>query len=324
MEESLDLIQVIVTDYEFPSLDIERGIIEGAGFTLAEASPHCRTEDDVIRSCGGADVLLVQWAPVTRRVLEALPRVRCIVRYGVGVNNFDLDAAKDLGVTAANVPDFCVDEVSDHAMAMILSLVRRIPQDHNQIVRGEWGITRFRPIPAPADLTLGLVSFGKIARRVAEKAAVFGFGLAAWDPYLPAGAFDQAGVKKLEFDELIATSDIISLHCPLVTETQKLINADVFARMKDGAILINTSRGPVVDEAALIDALRGGRLKGAGLDVFEAEPLPGGSPLRGFDNVILTSHAASASERAVSVLRTKAAGAALDFLQGRRPVSALV
>ena len=239
MEESLDLKQVVVTDYEFPSLDIERGIVESAGFTLTEASPHCRTEDDVIEAAA-ALTCCWQWAPVTRGCWRRSPRP-VHRRYG-GREQLRPDAAKDLGVTAANVPDFCVDEVSDHAMAMILSLVRRIPQDHNQIVRGEWGITRFRPIPAPADLTLGLVSFGKIARRVAEKAAVFGFGLAAWDPYLPAGAFDEAGVKKLEFGELIATSDIISLHCPLVTETQKLINADDLARMKDGAILINTSR----------------------------------------------------------------------------------
>ena len=165
--------KVIITDHGFPHVDLERGAIESAGFAFEVIQPICKTEDDIIRTCGDADALLVQWAPVTRRVLEALPKVRCIVRYGVGVNNFDLDAAKDLGVVAANVPDFCLDEVANHAMAMILSLVRRIPQDHHQILQGGWGVNPFRPIYAPTELTLGLVSFGKIARNLARKAAVF-------------------------------------------------------------------------------------------------------------------------------------------------------
>ncbi|HQE83404.1 MAG TPA: C-terminal binding protein, partial [Candidatus Hydrogenedentes bacterium] len=137
--------RVIITDHSFPHVDLEREIIESAGFALETIQPICKTEDDIIRACGKADALLVQWAPVTRRVLEALPNVRCIVRYGVGVNNFDLDAARDLGVVAANVPDFCVEEVANHALAMILSLCRRIPQDHHQILQGGWGVNPFRP-----------------------------------------------------------------------------------------------------------------------------------------------------------------------------------
>ena len=316
--------KAIITDHGFPSADIQRQIIEGAGFELAEIQPICKTEDDVIRTCGDADVLLVQWAPVTRRVLEALPRVRCIVRYGVGVNNFDLDAAKDLGVCAANVPDFCVEEVSDHAMAMILSLCRRIAQDHHQIEHGGWGVNPLRPIPAPSELTLGLVSFGKIARRVAVKAKVFGFRVAAFDPLVEAAVCDEFGVVKLDFDALLAESDIISLHCPLIPETTHLVNRETIARMKAGVILINTSRGPVVCEPDLVEALESKRVLGAGLDVFEEEPLPVNSPLRRLPNVILTSHAASVSEKAVELLQRKAAEAARDFLQGKRPVSALV
>lgn len=316
--------KAIITDHNFPSVDLQRRIIEAAGFELDEVQPICKTEDDIIRTCGDADVLIVQWAPVTRRVLEALPRVRCIVRYGVGVNNFDLQAAKDLGVTAANVPDFCVEEVSDHAMAMILSLCRRIPQDHNQIVRGGWGINDFRPIPAPSDLTLGLVSFGKIARRVADKAKAFGFKVLAFDPYLPVGVFEANTVIKVDFETLLSSSDIISLHCPLVPETTHLIDAEAIGRMKPGVILVNTSRGPVVKEDDLIAALESGKIKGAGLDVFEQEPLPAGSPLRSFENVILTSHAASVSERAADLLQIKAAEAARDFLTGKHPASVLV
>jgi D-3-phosphoglycerate dehydrogenase len=315
--------KVVITDHNFPAIDRERSVIESAGFQLEAAQPICKTEEDIIARCGDAEVLLVQWAPVTRKVLQALPRVKCIVRYGVGVNNFDLEAARDLGVVAANVPDFCIDEVSDHTMAMILALGRRIPQDHHQIIGGGWGINRFRPIPAFSDLTLGLVGFGQIARRVAQKAKAFGFAITACDPFVPQGVFADAGVTRVDFAGLLATADIISLHCPLTAETTHLINQNAIARMKRGVILINTSRGPVVKETDLIAALESGHIGGAGLDVFEEEPLPAASPLRGFANVILTSHAASTSEKAVAMLQTKAAEAARDFLMGKRPASAL-
>jgi len=316
--------KVIITDHGFPHVDLEREAVESAGFALEVIQPGCKTEDDIIRTCGDADVLLVQWAPVTRRVLEALPKVRCIVRYGVGVNNFDLDAAKDLGVVAANVPDFCLEEVANHAMAMILSLVRRIPQDHQQILKGGWGVNPFRPIYAPTELTLGLVSFGKIARNLARKAAVFGFSIVAHDPFVDKSVFDEYGVKGVEFSELLACSDVLSLHCPLIPATTRLMNGETIGRMKPGAILVNTSRGPVVEEAALVGALKSGHLSGAGLDVFEEEPLPAGSALRSFPNVLLTSHAASVSEKAVEILQRKAGEAARDFLSGKDPVSRLV
>lgn len=316
--------KVVITDHCFPHIELERDVIESAGYVLESIQPICKTEDDIIAACGNADALLVQWAPVTRRVLQALPNVRCIVRYGVGVNNFDLGAAKDLGVVAANVPDFCVDEVANHALAMILSLCRRIPQDHRQILDGGWGVNPFRPIHAFTELTLGLVSFGKIARNLARKAAALGFSIIAHDPYVAEAAFTERGAAGVSLPELLARADVVSLHCPLIPETTHLLNEKTFAQMKPGAILINTSRGPVVDEPAMIGALKSGRLGGAGLDVFEEEPLPSASPLRAFSNVILTSHAASVSEKAVEVLQRKAAEAARDFLQGKDPVSRLV
>ncbi len=316
--------KVIITDHGFPNVEPERAVLEAAGFELETIQPICKTEDDVIRTCGGADALIVQWAPITRRVLEALPKVRCIVRYGVGVNNFDLSAAKDLGVCAANVPDYCVEEVSDHAMALLLSLCRRIPQDHQQIVQGKWGVNPFRPIPACSDMTLGLVSFGRIARRVAKKAQAFGFSVIAYDPLAADALFTEAQVERVGLDALFQRADVISLHCPLVPETTQLINKTAIEKMKAGVILINTSRGPVVNEKDLIDALKSGRINGAGLDVFEEEPLPAGSPLRSFPNVLLTSHAASVSEKAVEALQRKAGEAARDFLLGKDPVSRLV
>ena len=315
--------KVVVTDHGFPSLDPERRVLEAAGIELAEIKPICKTEKEVIRGCQDADVLLVQWAPVRRRALEALPKVRCMVRYGVGVDNFDLQAAKDLGVVAANVPDYCVEEVSNHALSMVLSLCRRIPQDHHQLAHGGWGVGPFRPIPACTDLVLGLVGFGRIARRVADKARVFGFGLMAFDPLAPEALFAQQGAERVELEDLLRRADIVSLHCPLVPETTHLIRTETIGLMKPTAILVNTSRGPVVAEADLVEALQSGRILAAGLDVFEKEPLPADSPLRGMPNVLLTSHAASVSEKAVASLQTKAAEAARDFLQGRRPASAL-
>jgi len=316
--------RVIVTDYAFPHVELEREIVASAGFALEAIQPICKTEDYIIRTCGHADVLLVQWAPVTRRVLEALPNVRCIVRYGVGVNNFDLDAARDLGVVAANVPDFCVEEVATHALAMVLSLCRRIPQDHHQILQGKWGVNPFRPIHALSELTLGLAGFGKIARNLARKAVALGFSVIAYDPNVNDAVYVEHQATSVTFQELIERADVVSLHCPLVPETTHLMDRAAFARMKPGALLINTSRGPVVHEEALVEALRSGRLGGAGLDVFEEEPLPATSPLRAFPNVILTSHAASVSEKAVEILQRKAAEAARDFLQGKDPVSRLV
>ncbi len=312
---------VIVTDHGFPSIEAQRDIIESAGFRLQEARPVCRTEDDIIERCHGADVLLVQWAPVTRRVLQSLPSVRCIVRYGVGVNNFDLQAAQDLNVVAANVPDYCVEEVSDHSLAMILSLVRRMPQDTAQIRRGEWGVSKYNITGGCSDLTLGLLGFGAIGRRVAGKAQAFGFKVIACDPGVDESVFGQYKTARVDLNRLMEISDILSLHAPLVASTRYVINRDSIARMKPGVLLINTSRGPLVNEQDLIEALSSGHVGGAGLDVFEVEPLPAGSPLRIFDNVILTSHSASVSERAVRQLQVKAAEVARDFLMGQRPYS---
>ncbi len=317
--------QTVITDhYCFPSTDPERRVLEPAGISLREVDPYCKTEDDVIANCADADALIVLYAPITRRVLESLPRVKCIVRTGIGVNNFDLDACRDLGVCAANVPDYCVEEVSNHALAMLLALARRMPHHHNSILRGEWNVNAFRPMPALRDMTLGLVGFGKLARALAKKAQAFGFRLIAFDPLAADSLFAECAVTRADLDTLLAESDAVSLHCPLLPETTHLIDREAFGKMKDGAILVNTARGPVVNESDLADALKSGKLAGAGLDTFEKEPLPMDSPLRELSNVMLSSHAAWVSEKAMEMLQTKAAEAARDFLQGKRPLSAVV
>ncbi len=316
--------KVIITDHTFSTIQPQIDVMKAAGFEMTVAETKCTTEDDVINNSQGAEVLMVQWAPITRRVLESLAGVKCVVRYGIGVDNVDLAAAKDLGVTVANVPEYCVEEVSDHALAMILPLCRRAIQMSRIITEGGWGIGDLWPIPGIAGLTLGLVSFGKIARRVAQKAKVFGFKIIAFDPYASDSAFAEEGVERVDLDTLIETADIISLHCPLVPETKHLIDTAAIEKMKPGVVLINTARGPVVNEFDLIEALKSGKISGAGLDVFEVEPLPADSPLRGMPNVIATAHAASASATSVNRLQVQAAEAARDFLQGKRPKSVLV
>jgi D-3-phosphoglycerate dehydrogenase / 2-oxoglutarate reductase len=320
----MSMLKVVVSDSTFPSLDLQRGVIEAAGFELREAQPKCLNEDDVIARCADADALLVQWAPITRRVLKALPNLKGVVRYGVGVDNIDLEAARELRIGVANIPTYCLEEVSNHAMAMMLSLARRIPQDHAGIVQGEWGVGPYLPIPAFLDMTLGLVSFGAIARRVARKAKAFGFHIVAADPFVDESVFAQEGVDRVDMETLFKTADIISLHCPLVPSTTHLIRRETIATMKPGALIINTSRGPVIREADLVEALATGKVLAAGLDVFEREPLPADSPLRAMRNVLLTSHAASVSLRAVEALQVKAAESARDFLEGKRPEGALV
>lgn len=317
------MLKAVVSDHTFPSLDLQKEVLESAGFELKAIRPVCTTEDEVIERCGEADVLLVQWAPITRRVLSSLPRLKGVVRYGIGVNNIALDAAKEFGIVVANIPTYCLEEVSNHAMAMMLCLARRIPQDHYGIAHGSWSVDSLPPIPSFLDMTLGLVGFGAIARLVAGKARSFGFHIAAADPYQNELAFTQLGVKRVDLDTLLVSADIISLHCPLVPETRHLINAETIQTMKPGVLIINTSRGGIIKEADLIEALTNGRVLGAGLDVFEQEPLPADSPLRFLSNVLLTSHAASGSLRAAKSLQIKSAESARDILQGKRPEGAL-
>ncbi len=316
--------KIIISDHSFPSLSLQKNVLESAGIELVEIQPICVTEDDVIDRCNDADVLLVQWAPITRRVLGSLPRLKGVVRYGIGVNNIDLAAAKELGIGVANIPTYCIEEVSNHAIAMMLSLGRRIPQDHYRIAHGEWGIGPLLPIPAFVDMTLGLIGFGTIARRVAQKAKSFGFQIVASDPYVDEALFVESGVTRVELETLLGSADIISLHCPLVAETTHMIDCGTIKKMKRGVVIVNTSRGPLIKEDDLVEALQSNHVVGAGLDVFEEEPLALNSVLRALPIVVLTSHAASVSNRAVDLLQIKAAESARDFAQGKRPESALV
>lgn len=276
---------------------------QGATVTLAQ----CVTEEDIIEAAHDADVIVYVglYTPFSANVLAQLPRCRLIARYGIGMDSVDLAAATEQGILVANAAEYCVPEVADHATALLLDLARRITQLDRFVHDGNWGggPTRFGPLVRLNTQTLGLVGFGRIARHVARNLTyIFGTKL-AYDPFISQEQADPYDVRMVELDELLAQADYVSIHTPLLPQTRGLIGAEQLARMKPTAYLVNTSRGPVVDEAALIEALRNGQIAGAGLDVFDPEPLVDDSPLRALDNVVLTPHMAANSVDAIVDLR---------------------
>src|SRR6202049_1378360 len=265
-----------------------------------------------------ADAVLVTYAKITAEMIGQMTRCRIIARFGIGVDNVDIPAATKAGIVVTRVPDYCIDEVSDHTLALLLALVRKIPSSNARTHAGRWEMPAVVPIHRLRGSILGLVGFGRIPQLVAPKAKSFGLRVVTFDPFVPQTVLDQAGVERVEFDQLVRISDYISIHTPLLPETHHLFNADVFRKMKPGAVIVNTSRGPVVDETALAQALDAGQLAGAALDVLEKEP-PTGSPLFGRDNVILTPHTSFYSVEALEELQTKAAEEVVRVLSGQAP-----
>ena len=277
------------------------------------------SEDALIANVRDADVVLVAGAQITRRVLENLPRCRSVVRYGIGLDSVDLEAATDHSIVVAHVLDFCTEEVSNHAIALLLALARKLPTLHQDAVAGRWRREHAWRLAPVHGQTLGIVGFGNIGRAVGRKALAFGLRVLAHDPYCDPKAAGETGVKLTSLDELLAEADYVSLHTPLTAETRHLIGAAELKAMKPTAVLINTARGPVVDEPALVEALASGEIAAAGLDVFEEEPLPADSPLGRLENVVLTPHVGSVSPEAMRQLRQEVGRAAADVLRGRWP-----
>ncbi|MGA7305995.1 MAG: C-terminal binding protein [Rhodothermales bacterium] len=307
-------MDIIYTDNGFGNTDIERDIIEPAGGKLI--AKQCRTEDEVVAVARTADAVLVQWAPISTRVIEQLEHCRLIVRIGIGVDNVDLAAARKRGIDVCNVPDYCTDEVADHTLALALAMVRQVTRTDARTRRGEWKITPDHPITALSEQTFVTVGFGRIARAVLKRAEAFGFKLAAVDPLVSDEDFADASVKRLTLDEALRKADVLSLHCGLNDETYHLIDEGTLGRMKSSAVLVNTSRGGLVNAAALASALESGKIAGAGLDVYETEPLPTGSPLRNSPNTLLTSHIAWYSTNSIIRLRELAAKEIARFIKG--------
>ncbi|OFW36917.1 MAG: hydroxyacid dehydrogenase [Acidobacteria bacterium RIFCSPLOWO2_12_FULL_67_14] len=308
---------VAVADSVFPTLDPAREVLSAIGATL-DLSP-APTPEAILVVARDADALLVTYAKITADLIRQLTRCRIISRFGIGVDNVDLAEATARGIVVTKVPDYCIDEVSDHTIALLLAVVRKIPFANAQVHGGTWTMPAVVPIHRLRGTTLGLVGFGRIPQLVAPKAQAFGMKVVAYDPYAPAEVFARAGVEPVEFDALLKTADYVSIHSPLVPETRNLFNTAAFKQMKRSAYLVNTARGPIVDEAALARALDAGDIAGAALDVMSQEPPPSDSPLLGRSNVIITPHTSFYSEESLVELQTKAAQEVAAVLTGKPP-----
>lgn len=321
---------VVITANRYrDEMDHERAILADRfpGLEVNLTGTAARTEQDLIEAGAEADaILLSTLEAVSANLLDHLPRCKAIGRYGVGLDNVDLDAATERGVVVTHFPSYCTNEVADHALSMILALNRRIVELDRDLRRGAWiashsgtrNILRGAVLPL-RESNLGIVGFGRIGRAVAERARPFGLTLLVHDPYVDAELIRGAGAEPVSMDDLLSRSDIVTLHCPLTPETRDLIGAEQFERMKPSAFLINTARGPIVDLDSAIDALANGKISGAGLDVTYPEPLPASSPLYTLPNVILTPHSAYYSERSIDVVRDETFASTIMVLQGRRP-----
>ncbi|MFD1032545.1 C-terminal binding protein [Metaplanococcus flavidus] len=309
--------KVVVTDYEYSTFAPEEAVLDKLGIKLT--FEQCKTEDDVIAACKDADALINQYAPISRKVIEQLDNCKVISRYGVGFNTIDVDAATEKGIIVGNVTDYCLDEVSNHAMALLLSLARKVTLLNNAVKNGKWDFKVAVPIYRLQGKTLGLVGFGNIPQTVARKAKAFDLNVIAYDPFVAPEVAAAQGVELVTLEELCKRSDYLSVHVPLNAHTEKMISRKEFAMMKKEAFIINTARGPIIDEQALIEALQAGEIAGAGLDVLETEPIAADNPLLDMDNVILNPHSAFYSVEAETELKRKTAENVADVLSGYYP-----
>ncbi|MSU78654.1 MAG: C-terminal binding protein [Gemmataceae bacterium] len=309
-------MKVLVTDHSFAPLDIEQQILEPFGMVVT--SHQCKTVEQLLPLVADADAVLTQFSPVNAQVIAAMKKVRVIVRYGIGVDNVDLEAAKARGIPVCNVPDYCINEVADHTLAFILGLTRQVTSNCVRVRGGQWGLAvPLAEMKTLRDLTVGVVGFGRIGREVVRRLRAFRGVVRVFDPVVDAQEIKSAGaLVASSFDDLLTQSDVVTLHCPSTAQTRRMLNDAGFAKMKSGAILINLARGDLVDTNALVAALQSKQLAGAALDVCDPEPIPPGHPLLQMPNVIVSSHVASTSVRAVRMLRESAAGLVAMGLRG--------
>ena len=309
--------RIVILDDGYDHYDAERAILAPLSAEL-HLRP-CRGDATAVQTAlHDAHAALVRESPVTAEAIAAAPHLRGIVRYGVGVDNIALTAAANRRIPVCNVPDYGVEEVSDHALALLLAVWRRLPEADARVRANGWGVPRSRPIRRIDGSTLGLIGFGRIGAALLRKARGLNFGrVLIADPALTS---PPPGCELADIAAVAAEADVISLHAPATAATRHMINAAFLARCKPHAMLVNTGRGALIDEAALAEALRDNRLHGAGLDVFETEPLPATSPLRTLPNVILTDHAAWYSEAAIADLQRKAAEEVARLLTGAAPL----
>ena len=310
--------KVVLTDYVWESLDVEKKILEW----LAELVPlQTQKPEEFIAQAADCDALLNTYAgPITAEVMAKMPKCKIIARYGIGVDTIDLDAATRAGIIVTNNPTYCIEEVAEHTMALLLACARKVAFYDRMVRGGRWAVPPGKPLFRLAGSTLGLVGFGNIARQVAMRAASFGMRVLYADPFVKQGQFGEPG-RKVELNDLFKESDFVSVHPPLTPQTRKMIGDDALSRMKPGACLINCSRGPVVDTEALVRALDARKIAGCALDTTDPEPLPDPHPLRGRENVIINPHVAWYSETAMVGLQAGAPGEVRRVLTGEWPVN---
>ncbi|WP_432519194.1 C-terminal binding protein [Kineococcus sp. SYSU DK006] len=313
-------MKIVITDCDHDSLAEEQAVADAAGAELV-LSPSGAAED-VVAAAAGADGLVVQYARIDADLLDALPTVRAVGRYGVGVDTVDVAACTARGVAVCNVPDYGTESVSDHAIALALAAARRIAWMDRGVREGSGGLAPVRPLHQFGGRVFGVVGLGLIGAATARKAAGLGYRVVASDPRHRPGT-DVGGVEVLALDDLLAQAHVVSLHVPLTEATHHLLGAAELARMRPDAVVVNTSRGAVLDTAALADALGAGRLHGAGLDVFEEEPLPPGHPLTRLDTAVLTPHLAWYSEESYGELKRRTVQNVVDVCAGGRPANVL-
>ncbi len=307
--------KVLVTDHTFDPLDIEQRILEPIGAVLE--AHQCKTVEQLLPLVADADAVLTQFSPLSAQVIAAMKKTRVIVRYGIGVDNVDLEAAKERGIPVCNVPDYCIDEVADHTLAFLLACTRQVVSNCVGVRDGKWSLAvPLSEMKALRNTTVGVVGFGRIGQAVVRRLQPFGASIRVFDPFVDSKAIESAGAAAMPLDELLHTSDVITLHCPSTAQTRRIVNAERLASMKRGSILVNLARGDLVDTPALVAALQSGRLAGAALDVCDPEPIPPGHPLLRMPNVILAPHVASTSARAVRTLRETAAALVAKRLRG--------
>lgn len=311
-------LKVVITDAEYPSFGSEKKVLSQCNVNLVKY--QCATEKELISKCKDADALLNQYAKITANVIEHLDHVKIIARYGIGVDNVDLDAATQKNIFVTNVVyDIC--DVADHTIMLMLALTRKIFLMDKSIRKGEWDWKKFHPIPRIKGKTVGIIGLGRVGRQVARRLQGFDVHLLACDPYISTDVFKTYNAKQVDHKTLLEQSDIVTIHVPLTKETRNMISTNELKMMKKKVILINAARGGIVDEKALLNALKKREIAGAGLDVLEHEPIHKDNLLLSCDNVIITPHMGWYSEDTVDEVQRIAAEQVLQCLQGKVPTN---
>jgi len=310
-------VKVVVTECDHDSFAAEHEVTDAAGAELVLTQSRNPTE--LVSNSAGADAILVQYAQITAEVMDALPQLRAIGRYGVGVDSVDIDAATARGIAVCNVPDYGTEAVSDHAIGLALAAARGIPRLDRGLRAGSFDLAAVRPLFQTRARVFGVIGMGRIGTATARKAAGLGYEVIGYDIAADPGASTYHGFTSVGLDELLERAQVVSLHTPLTDATRGMIGTDQLARMRADAILVNTSRGGVVDVVALVEALRTGGILGAAIDVHESEPLPAGHPLTSFDSVVLTPHLAWYTEESYDELKRRTVANVLEVCAGRVP-----